>query len=145
MGAVASGIATFKMGQHTRFREYTQTFYQLADTRGFSKKVNVKLQQLIYAVIEDDIQLSPDELINTKFFMGTQPDTYCWGSYSSSNASGVLIALPHYLAYEHVNDIDLRKFRFAQPTTDSEKIKQGYLNKRQLESKEAKVLLRIAC
>jgi len=139
VGAVASGIATFKMGQHTRFREYTQTFYQLADTRGFSKKVNVKLQQLIYAVIEDDIQLSPDELINTKFFMGTQPDTYCWGSYSSSNASGVLIALPHYLAYEHVNDIDLRKFRFAQPTTDSEKIKQGYLNKRQLESKEAKI------
>lgn len=139
VSVVATGVAIFKIGQHTRLKEYVQTYYQLGDARGFSKKVNVKLQQLVYEVIEDDIQLSPDELLNTKFFMGSQPDTYCWGSYSSYDGSGVLIGLPHYLAYEHANDIDLRKFRFARATTDTEKIKQGYLNKRQLESKEAKI------
>ena len=143
MSVVATGVALFKIGQHTRLKEYTQSFYQLADIRGFNKKVTKKLQQLIYEVIEDDIQLSADEQLNTKFFMGTNPDTFCWGSYSSSDASGVLIGLPHYLAYEHPNDIDLKKVRFARDTTDAEKSKQGYLNKQQLESKEAKVLLRI--
>jgi len=138
MSVVATGVALFKIGQHTRLKEYTQSFYQLADIRGFNKKVTKKLQQLIYEVIEDDIQLSADEQLNTKFFMGTNPDTFCWGSYSSSDASGVLIGLPHYLAYEHPNDIDLKKVRFARDTTDAEKSKQGYLNKQQLESKEAK-------
>jgi len=139
VSVVATGVALFKIGRHTRFIEYTQSFYQLADIRGFNKKVNKKLQQLVYEVMEDDIQLSADELLNTKFFMGTNPDTFCWGSYSSYDGSGVLISLPHYLAYEHPNDIDLKKVRFARDTTDTEKLKHGYLNKQQLESKEAKV------
>ena len=144
VSSVAYCVAVFKVFQHTALKEYTQSFYQLADVRGFNKKVPKKLQQLIHEVIEDDIQLSADEVLNTKFFMGTNTDTFCWGSYSSSD-SEVLIGLPHYLAYEHPNDIDLKKVRFAPDTTDVEKSKQGYLNQQQLESKEAKVLLRIAC
>ena len=139
VSVVATGVAVFKIGQHTRLKEFTHSFYQLADIRGFNKKVNKKLQELVYEVIEDDIKLSDDELLSTKFFMGTNPDTFCWGSYSSFDGSGVMIGLPYYLAYEHPNDIDLTKIRFARDTTDTEKLKQGYLNKQQLESKEADV------
>ena len=139
VSVVATGVAVFKIGQHTRLKEFTHSYYQLADEKGFNRRVNKKLQELVYEVIEDDIKLSDDELLSTKFFMGINPDTFCWGSYSSFDGSGVMIGLPDYLAYENPNEIDLTKLRFAPATTDRELLKKGYLSKYQLESKEADI------
>ena len=141
ISVVATGVYIFKVGPHTRLKEYTQSFYQATLENGFTMKVNRKLQELIYEVIEDDLQLSGEDQINTKFFMMPLGETYCWGGYSSSiEPKGVLLGLPSYLAYESTKEIDLSKYIFGKNTEATERRKDLFLSPIQLQSEEAQVL-----
>jgi len=140
ISVVATGVYIFKVGPHTRLKEYTQSFYQATLENGFTMKVNRKLQELIYEVIEDDLQLSGEDQINTKFFMMPVGETYCWGGYSSGiEPKGVLLGLPSYLAYESTKEIDLTKYIFGKNTEATERRKDLFLSPIKLQSEEAQL------
>lgn len=147
ISVVATGAYILKIGPHTRLKEYTQSFYQQFHENGFKVNVKRRIQELIFEVIEDDIQLTTEEQLNTKFFMSNAGETYCWGGYFTD--TGVLLSLPHYLAYEKESDIKLNKCVFGSgvfgfATSDPERNKKSFLSKEMLESDEAKVFNLIA-
>ena len=136
ISVVATGAYILKVGPHTRLKEYTQSFYQQFQENGFKVNVNRRIQELIFEVIEDDIQLTTEEQMKTKFFMANAGETYCWGGYFTD--TGVLLSLPHYLAYEKESDIKLNQASFGPRSSDPEKNKKTFLSKEMLESDEAK-------
>ena len=132
---VATGIIVITMGPHTAFQEYTQFWYQQFH-QGFKVKVNRKLKELMFEVIEDAEQLTPTEQEKTKSFMANTQDIYAWGGYSS--IQGVLLMLPYFFAYQHTSDVNLQNMGFGHSSADGE-AKKTRLSRSLLESEAAKV------
>ena len=139
ISVIATGAFVIKIAPHTQLKEYTKMWYQQFES-SFKVRVNKKLRELIFEVIEDAEHLTPEEQDRTRYFMANIHDIYCWGGYFSE--TGVLLSLPYFFSYETTTDINLKKFHFGARSSDPEVDQKTVLSKEMLESKEAKVNLR---
>ena len=136
ISVIVTGAFLLHLGPHTQLKEYTRRFYEQTE-KGFKVKVNKKLRELMFEVIEDDQKLSPEEQEHTKYFMANVEDAFCFGGYFSN--SGVLIALPYYFAFEDPSEINLTNYHFGIKSADPAIYNKGYLPRSMLKSDEAKV------
>ena len=136
ISVIATGAFVVKVGPHTQLKEYTREFYQQYE-HCFKKTVNRKLRELIYEVIEDAENLTPEEQDVTRYFMANIHDAFCWGGYFSS--TGVMLAIPANFAYETVSEINLKNYNFGPLTADKENNQKNYLSHEMLASEDAKV------